>query len=109
MRYPGATPSKKAIRRLKHDLRSWLTRTNPRPLDEIVATLNRKLSGWANYFCYGSVRRVRQNPDEFVYQRMRVFLHRRHQVQTRANRHYPRRYVFAELGVVSLDALGGSV
>jgi hypothetical protein len=53
--------------------------------------------------------RVRQNLDAFVYQRMRGFLRRRHQVQTRANRRYPRRYVFEELGVVSLDVLGGSV
>jgi hypothetical protein len=62
----------------KHDLRGWLTRTNPHPLDEIVAPLNRKLFGWANYFRYGSVRRVRQNLDEFVYQRLRGFLRRRY-------------------------------
>jgi RNA-directed DNA polymerase len=109
VRYPGAIPSRKAIQRLKHDLRGWLIRTNPRPVDEIVATLNLKLRGWANYFRYGSVQRVRQNLDAFVYQRMRGFLRRRHQVQTRANRRYPRRYVFTELGVVSLEALGRTV
>jgi RNA-directed DNA polymerase len=109
VRYPGATPSKKAIQRLKHDLRGWVTRTNPRPTDEMVATLNRKLRGWANYFRYGSVQRVRQNLESFVYQRMRGFLRRRHQVQTRASRRFSQRYVFRELGVVSLPALGRSV
>jgi RNA-directed DNA polymerase len=109
VRYPGATPSKKAIQRLKHDLRGWLTRTNSRPTEEIVDTLNRKLRGWANYFRYGSVQRVRQNLESFVYQRVRGFLRRRHQVQTRASRRFSRRYVFRELGVVSLPALGKSV
>jgi RNA-directed DNA polymerase len=108
-RYPGATPSKKAVQRLKHTLRQWLVRTNPRPLPEVIETLNHKLRGWATYFRYGSVGRVRQNLDEFVYQRMRGFLRRRHQVRSRATRRYPRRSVFEELGVVSLAALGGSV
>lgn len=105
VRYPGATPSKQAIHRLKHDLRGWLTRTNPRPTAEIVATLNQKLRGWANYFRFGSVQRVRDNLDAFVYQRIRGFLRRRHQVQTRANRRFSRQYVYGELGVVSLTAL----
>jgi RNA-directed DNA polymerase len=109
VRYPGAIPSKKAIQRLKHDLRSWLIRTNSQPTVEVVDTLNRKLRGWATYFRYGSVLRVRQNLESFVYQRMRSFLRRRHQVQTRATRRFSRRYVFRELGVVSLPALGKSV
>jgi RNA-directed DNA polymerase len=105
VRYPGATPSKQAIHRLKQDLRGWLTRTNLRPTAEIVATLNQKLCGWANYFRFGSVQRVRDNLDAFVYQRVRGFLRRRHQVQTRANRRFSRQYVYRELGVVSLTAL----
>jgi RNA-directed DNA polymerase len=109
VRYPGAIPSKKAIQRLKHDLRGWLIRTNSQPTVEVVDTLNRKLRGWATYFRYGSVLRVRQNLESFVYQRMRSFLRRRHQVQTRATRRFSRRYVFRELGVVSLPALGKSV
>jgi RNA-directed DNA polymerase len=105
VRYPGAIPSKKAIQRLKQDLREWLIRTNPRPTAEIIATLNQKLRGWANYFRYGSVQRVRGNLEQFVYQRMRGFLRRRHQVQTRANRRFSRQYVFGALGVVSLTTL----
>jgi RNA-directed DNA polymerase len=109
VRYPGAIPSQKASHRLKQDLRVWLTRTNPRPTAEIVATLNQKLRGWANYFRYGSVQRVRGNLEQFVYQRVRGFLRRRHQVQTRANRRFSRQYVFGELGVVALTALDRGV
>ena len=109
VRYPGALPSKKALQRLKHDLRGWLKRTNSQPVAEVIATLNVKLRGWANYFRYGSVQRVRSNLDAFVYQRVRGFLRRRHQVQTRANRQFSRRYVFKELGVVSLPGLRRAV
>jgi RNA-directed DNA polymerase len=107
--YPGATPSKKAVQRLKHSLRQELVRTNLRPLPEVIETLNHKLRGWATYFRYGSVWRGRAKLDRFVYERLRGFLRRRHQVQTRANRHFPQRYVFDKLGVISLKALGGSV
>ena len=108
-RSPGATPSKQALHRLQHNLRQWLVRTNLRPLPEVSEILNHKLRGWATSLRSGSVWRVRNNLDEFVSQRMRGFLRRRHQVQTRATRRSPRRYVFKELGVVSLAALGGSV
>jgi RNA-directed DNA polymerase len=106
--YPGATPSKKAVQHLKHSLRQEVVRTNLRPLPKVIETLNHKVRGWATYFRYGSVWRVRAKLDRFVYERLRGFLRRRHQVQTRANRHFPQRYVFGQLGVLSLKALGGS-
>ncbi len=107
-RYPGATPSKKALHKVKHNVRECLTRTNLQPLPDIVATLNHKLRGWTTYFRYGSVARTRQKLDDYVYQRMRGFLRRRHQVQNRGVRRFSRRYVFQELGVLSLESLGGS-
>jgi RNA-directed DNA polymerase len=107
-RYPGVMPSKKALHRVKHNVRECLKRTNVQPLPEVVATLNHKLRGWATYFRYGSVLRTRQNLDAFVYQRVRGFLRRRHQLQNRGARRFSRRYVFQELGVLSLKALGGS-
>jgi RNA-directed DNA polymerase len=107
-RYPGVMPSKKALHRVKHNVRECLKRTNVQPLPEVVATLNHKLRGWATYFRYGSVLRTRQNLDAFVYQRVRGFLRRRHQLQNRGARRFSRRYVFQELGVLSLKSLGGS-
>jgi RNA-directed DNA polymerase len=107
-RYPGVIPSKKALRRVKDNVRECLKRTNLQPIPEVVATVNHKLRGWANYFRYGSVARTRQKLDDFVYQRVRGFLRRRHQVQTRATRHFSRPYVYEELGMISLKALGGS-
>ena len=102
--YLGATPAERAVKRLKDSVRSWLFRGNVRPLPVVVNVLNRRLRGWANYFRYGSVVRTRQTLDRFVWDRMRNFLARRSKCQARGSRRYPRRYVFGELGVVSLGA-----
>jgi RNA-directed DNA polymerase len=107
--YPGVIPSKKAVTRLKENVRSWLHRGNVKPLPEVIMALNRKLRGWANYFQHGSVLRTRQKLDRFVYDRVRSFLRRRNQVQTRGLRRYPREFVFGELGVVALNALPRSL
>jgi RNA-directed DNA polymerase len=96
--YPGAVPAGKAIKRLKKTVRHQLHRANMNPIDEVVERLNRTLRGWANYFRYGSVLRVRQNLDRFIYDRVRYFLARRAKCPTRGNRRYPRDYVFGELG-----------
>jgi len=106
---PGAPPSQKASQRLKHALRGWLTRTNSQPPAEVVDPRTRKLRGGAPSFHSGSVQRVRQNLEALVYQRVRGFLRRRPQGQTRAHRRFSRRYVCQALGVVSLPALGKSV
>jgi hypothetical protein len=70
-----------------------------------VATLNRKLRGWGNYFRYGSVLRTRHILDRFVCDRVRQFLVRRNKCPTRGTRRYRREYVFGELGVLSLSSL----
>jgi RNA-directed DNA polymerase len=103
--YPGVVPASKAVLRFKEEVRHWLIRQNVLPTEEVIATLNRKLRGWATYFRYGSVLRVRQKLDRFIYDRVRNFLRRRHQVTTRGTRRWPWEYVFGELGVVSLNAL----
>lgn len=103
--YPGALPSKKAVLRFKGEVRHWLIRQNTQPTEEVLAVLNMKLRGWGTYFRYGSVLRARQKLDRFVYDRVRNFLRRRHQVTTRGTRRWPWEHVFGELGVVSLATL----
>jgi RNA-directed DNA polymerase len=103
--YPGVMPSTKAVKRLKKNIRHQLHRANVDPIEDVVIRLNRTLRGWANYFRYGSVLRVRQKLDRFVFDRVRYFLARRAKCPTRGTRRFPRTYVFGELGVVSLNAL----
>jgi RNA-directed DNA polymerase len=103
--YPGAVPGKKAVMRLKSEVRRWLSPHDLRPLVDVIASLNRTLRGWANYFRCGSVLSVRAKLDHFVDRRVRRFLVRRCKVRTAGTRRYPRQYIFGELGVISLSAL----
>ncbi len=104
-RYNGATPSKKAIARIKESIRMRLRPGNQAPWPEVVAALNRTIRGWANYFCYGSLAKVRHHVDQHVYDRVRHFLRRRHKVAGRGYRQFPEPLIFGELGVVSLQRL----
>lgn len=103
--YYGALPSVKAVKRLKGSIRHQLHRANMNPIELVVERLNRTLRGWANYFRYGTVMRVRQKLDRFICDRVRYFLARRTKCPTRGAHRYGWDYVFGELGVVSLNRL----
>lgn len=104
-RYNGATPSRKAVARIKAAIRARLRPENLAPWPEVVQSLNRTLRGWANYFCYGTVATVRHGVDRYVYDRVRCFLRRRHTVAGHGYRQFPLERVFGELGVLSLCQL----
>jgi RNA-directed DNA polymerase len=104
-RYLAAKPSKKSVQRLKERLRQVLHKGNHRPREEVVARLNRILQGWANYFNQGTRLMAYRAIDNFVYQRMRHFLRRRHKVPTRGTRRFPAEAVFGEMGVLRLRTL----
>ena len=71
----------------------------------MVASLNRLVRGWANYFCYGTLAKVRHDVDRYVYDRVRHFLRRRHRVAGRGTAWFPEQWVREELEVVSVRTL----
>jgi len=104
-RYNGARPSRKALTRIKEAVRARLRPGNHAPVGVVVAALNRVLRGWANYFCYGSLTKARHDVDQYVEERARTFLRRRHKVAGRGYRQFPKAMIFGELGVVRLEQL----
>lgn len=100
--YLGAVPAKKAVRRVKGRIREILRPSNQAPWDEVVAELNSVLRGWAHYFSYGTRLMAYRAVDNYVYERVRHFLRRRHKVPSRGTRRFPREQVFGELGVFQL-------
>jgi RNA-directed DNA polymerase len=104
-RYTAATPSKKAVRRLRERVRGLLSPGNQDPWPVVATTLNRILRGWANYFRYGTLSGVRRGADRAVYDRTRHFLRRRHKLASRGTRQLSWQRVFGELGVLSLQTL----
>jgi RNA-directed DNA polymerase len=67
--------------------------------------LNQILRGWSAYFSYGTVTTARQAVDNYLYESVRHFLRRRHQVRSRGTDRYSVKAVFGELGVLHLSRI----
>jgi RNA-directed DNA polymerase len=76
--YLGASPSKKSVQRLKTRIGDLLVPSNIDPWPEVRDKLNRSLRGWSNYFGYGSRSKAYRSVDQYVFERARRFLARRH-------------------------------
>jgi RNA-directed DNA polymerase len=103
--YIGTRPSKKKISRICRDI-SAATSTKQLLLDpaEMIRILNRKLIGWSNYFSLGPVSRAYQAVDRHTQYRLRQWLRRKHQGQTRPGvMKYPNEYLYDSLGLVRLE------
>jgi len=78
--YLNVGPSKKAVAKEREAVRQMVSsRTCFQPLPELIATLNRHLDGWANYFRFGSPRDAFRQINRFVRQRLTRHAQRRSQ------------------------------
>src|SRR6266536_3541815 len=107
--YLGASPSKKSVQRLKARIGDLLVPSNIDPWPEVCDKLNRSLRGWSNYFGYGSRSKAYRSVDQYVFERLRRFLARRHKVQGRGNRRFTFDVIHRELGVLCLQRLPKAV
>ena len=100
--YLGASPSKKAVARLKQKVEEVLVVGNQGPWPEVRDRLNRMVRGWSNYFSYGTRTQAYRAVDHYVADSVRHFLRRRHKVSSRGTTRYSDNVVFSELGVLQL-------
>jgi RNA-directed DNA polymerase len=78
--YLHVGPSRKAMSRVRTKLRELTShRVCFKPATQIVATVNRLLAGWSQYFGYGHPRRAFAQVNYHTYTRMYVHLNRRSQ------------------------------
>jgi RNA-directed DNA polymerase len=100
--YLGASPSHKSVLRIKKKVGDLLQPSNVGTWDEVRDRLNQILRGWSGYFSYGTRLPAYRAVDNHVYQRVRDFLTRRHQVKSRGTRRFSDAVVYGELGVLRL-------
>jgi RNA-directed DNA polymerase len=100
--YLGASPSKKAVARIKEKVGNLLIPSNTGTWEEVRGRLNQILRGWSAYFSYGTRVAAYDAVDNYVYESVRHFLRRRHQVQSRGTSCFSKEAVFGELGVLQL-------
>jgi RNA-directed DNA polymerase len=101
-RYMGASPSKKSVARIKQKVGDLLVPSNTGSWAEVRERLNQILRGWSVYFSYGTRTQAYRAVDNYVYERARHFLRRRHKVQSRGTTRFTDEVVFGELGVLRL-------
>lgn len=101
--YYGGRPSSKSLRRIRCRIheetsRQWLWKSE----ESRVAEINRVLTGWANYFSVGSVRRAYSGLDAYVFQRLRQWWCAKHKVRNRRDSRFSTSYVYRQLGLARL-------
>jgi len=101
--YIGTRPSQKSIKRMVASI-SEVTDRCMASLDAevVVGQLNRKLIGWANYFCLGPVSPAYRLLDTHARRRLRRWLCQKHKVANTGTSRYPDEYLHAVLGLVHL-------
>jgi hypothetical protein len=70
--------------------------------EEVRHRLNQILRGWASYFSDGTRADAYRAVRNYVYESVRHFLRRRHQVQSRGTSRFSKETVFGELGVLQV-------
>jgi RNA-directed DNA polymerase len=101
--YLGASPSKKAVARIKEKVGQLLVPSNTGTWEETRNRLNQILRGWLVYFNYGTRVAAYDVVDHYVYESVRHFLRRRHRVPSRGTNRFSIKAVFGELGVLQLN------
>lgn len=104
--YLGTRPSKKSIRRMLVAISAETERRwTGRDAGYVVGRLNRKLMGWANYFCLGPVSKAYRIIDAHTANRLRRWLCKKHKARRAARSCYPDEYLYETLGLVRLPTL----
>jgi len=101
--YLGTVPSKKRVVRICEAISSETGR-NKTLLDQetVVATLNRMMTGWANYFCLGPVSKAYRAVERHARKRLRQWLCAKHKVSWPATKQFPEAGLHDVLGLVRL-------
>ena len=102
--YISVRPSKKSIKRMVTSITQETRRSQmPMETDVMIERLNRKMNGWANYFCLGPINSSYRALNTHAVQRLRRWLCKKHKVEGKGYKHYSDQYLHERLGLVCLS------
>jgi len=105
-RFPLIRPSKKALRRIKAEIKSLTCRrTLSLPKEVVVRKINEVVRGWVGYFRYGNCSREFSALKWFLDERMRTYLRRKHRKRSRGYKAYSYRYLHETLGLIKISVV----
>ena len=101
--YIGTRPSPTSVQSICRRVSALTTRRNGLlPLGDVVARLNRLLTGWANYFILGQVSPAYAAIDRHATRRLRQWLCRKHKVRSGQFVRFPDERLWKEYGLTRL-------
>jgi RNA-directed DNA polymerase len=108
--YIGPCPSGKKVKRLCREISEMTSRrrTLLHPIVQ-VAQINKKLTGWANYFRVGTTGKAYRVVNQHVAYRLRRWLCAKHKVQGSGTARFPDGYLYQDLGLKMLQRARPSV
>jgi RNA-directed DNA polymerase len=96
--FPLIRPSKKAVAKIKGEIKALTCRRNlALPTEVVIEKLNEVVRGWVGYFHYGHCTRDLSRLKGFLDERVRIYLRRKHGKKCRGYRAYPYRYLYEVL------------
>ncbi len=96
--FPFIRPSRKSLRRIRAEIKTLTCRgTLALPKEVVVRKLNERIRGWVGYFYYGHCSRDFKTLKGFLDERVRTYLRRKHQKNSRGYKAYPYRYLYETL------------
>jgi RNA-directed DNA polymerase len=98
----GGKPVEESGARIKEKVGDLLVPGNTGTWEEVRERLNQILRGWSSYFSYGTRAAAYRAVRNYVYESVRHFLRRRHQVHNRDTSRFSQDAVFGELGVLQV-------
>ncbi|MEE8543097.1 MAG: group II intron reverse transcriptase/maturase [Gammaproteobacteria bacterium] len=102
--YYGTRPSKRKVQQLCREISEMTSRRwTLVDVEDRIDRLNRKLIGWANYFCLGPVSKAYAAVDSHVRHRLRQWLCAKHKVPGQGTSRFPDEYLYQELGLARLS------
>jgi RNA-directed DNA polymerase len=100
--YLGARPAKKRLKRFYASIRDFLGPGNQWSIPDVLLRLNLRVSGWANYYSYGTLSKAYRWLDFQLANRFRAWLCRRGKIAGLGTRRYPDRELYA-MGLICLS------
>ncbi len=101
--YLGTRPSPKKVQRLCREISEFTSRRRTLlDVEIIVGQINRKLSGWSNYFHLGPVSKAYAAVDSHACYRLRTWLCAKHKVPGQGTSRFPDAYLYKELSLTRL-------
>jgi RNA-directed DNA polymerase len=103
--YFGTRPSKKSLSKIVEAIHECTAQNMTwQDAEELVLQINRKLTGWANYFSLGPVSKPYRAIEQYTKLRLRRWLCMKHKVRNTGWKRYPDGHLHEKLGLVRLCA-----